>query len=87
MELDEDEYRATRILTGTDKRITMKEYVLTNLHLDGCFAIRLKDGKEYVCYKKENTHFIKKDNEEILLDDEVNKCFMSSVREYERYGI
>lgn len=67
--------------------ITLEDYVLTNLHLDGHFAIRLNDGKEYICYKKRNTHFIKKDNKEILLDEEVNKLFMASVREYNMSGI
>lgn len=68
-------------------KITLKDYVLTNLNLYGYFTIRLTDGKEYVCYKKGKTHFIKKDNKEMLLDDEVNKAFMSNVREYNRYGI
>lgn len=67
--------------------ITLEDYILTNLHLDGHFAIRLKDGKEYICYKKGKTHFIKKDDKEILLDDDVNKCFMASVREYNMSGI
>lgn len=57
------------------EKITIKNYVLTNLNLDGYFTIRLKDGKEYVCYKRGKTHYIKKDNREILLDDEVNKAF------------
>lgn len=69
------------------EEVTLKDYVLTNLHLDGYFAIRLKDNKEYICYKKGKMHFIKKDGKEILLDDEVNKAFMANVREYNRYGI
>ncbi len=68
-------------------KITINDYVLTNLNLDGYFTIRLKDGKEYVCYKKGKTHYIEKDNKKILLDEEVNKAFMSNVREYNRYGI
>ncbi len=69
------------------EEITLEDYILTNLHLDGCFAIRLKDNKEYICYKKGKTHYIIKDNKKIMLSDEVNKCFMASVREYNRCGI
>lgn len=69
------------------EKITKNDYVLTNINLDGYYVIQLKDGKAYKCYKKGNTHYIKKDGKEILLDDEVNKMFISSIREYERYGI
>lgn len=74
-----------------NKEITLEEYVLTNLHLgDWGYYIRLKDNIEYQVYKRKPRgqklyYFIKKDNEEIRLDEEVRKCFLQSKREYERY--
>ena len=77
----------------TEEEITKKEYVLTNLHPDDRgYYIRLNDEKEYQVYVKKprgqkQYHFIKKDGKEIKLDKEVEKWFLSDVREYERYGI
>lgn len=72
------------------KYITKDDYVLTNLSLDGCYCIRIKDGqeeKEYDVWYHKKDRYIKKDNEKIYLDDEVKKFFTSEVREYERYGV
>lgn len=76
-----------------NEKITVKEYVLTNLHPgDRGYYIRLKDNKEYQVYIRKprgqkQYHFIKKEGKEIRLDKEVEKYFLSSAREYERYGI
>lgn len=65
-----------------NKEITLEEYVLTNLHPgDWGYYIRLKDNIEYQVYKRKPRgqklyYFIKKDNEEIRLDEEVRKCFL-----------
>lgn len=75
------------------KEITLKDYVLTNLSLEEhCFVIRLKDNKEYIVYHRKprgqkTIYYIKKDGREILLDNEVKKCFLSEVRLYNRVGI
>lgn len=75
------------------KEITKKDYVLTNLSLEKhCFTIRLKDDKEYIVYHRrprgqKTIYFIIKDNKEILLDEEVKKCFLSEVRVYNHVGI
>lgn len=75
------------------EEITLKDYVLTNLNLkEHCFTIRLKDNKEYIVYNRKTRgqkmiYYIKKDDKEILLDDEVKKCFLSEVRVYNRVGI
>lgn len=74
------------------EKITLKDYVLTNLNLKGYFTIRLKDNKEYIVYHRKPRgqkaiYYIKKDDEEILIDDEVKKCFLSEVRLYNRVGI
>ena len=75
------------------EKITLEYYVLTNLHLkERCFAIRLKDNKEYIVYHKKSKgqktiYFIEKEGKEILLDDEVKKCYLSEVRLYNRVGI
>jgi len=75
------------------EQITLKDYILTNLHpRDWGYYIRLKDNKEYQVYIKKqrgqkNIYYIKKDNQEILLDEEVKKCFLSEVRVYSRVGI
>ncbi len=61
--------------------ITLDDYVLTNLSLkERCFVIRLKDNEEYIVYHRKTRgqktiYYIKKDEKEILLDDEVKKCF------------
>lgn len=73
--------------------ITLDDYVLTNLNLrEHCFTIRLKDNNEYIVYHKKprgqkTIYFIEKDGKEILLDDEVKKCYLSEVRLYNRVGI
>lgn len=75
------------------EKITRKDYVLTNLSLTNhCFVIRLKDNKEYIVYHRrprgqKTIYYIKKDDKEILLDDEVKKWFLSEVRLYNRVGI
>ncbi|MFQ9823134.1 MAG: hypothetical protein ACLRXI_07495 [Clostridia bacterium] len=75
------------------EEITLEEYVLTNLHPgDWGYYIRLKDNIEYQVYRRKPRgqklyYFIKKDNKEFRLDEEVRKCFLQSKREYERYGI
>ena len=70
-----------------EEKITTKEYVLTNIHLDGYYVIRLTDDKEYIIYKEGKKDYIIKDNKKIYLNDEVRKLVLSSIREYERYGI
>ncbi len=76
-----------------EDKITLEDYVLTNLNLrEQCFNIRLKDNKEYIVYHRrprgqKTIYYIKKDNKEILLDDEVKKCFLSEVRVYNTVGI
>lgn len=67
--------------------ITRKEYVLTNINRDCYYVIRLTDDKEYIIYKEGKKDYIIKDGEKIYLDDEVRKAVLSSIREYERYGI
>ena len=75
------------------KKITLNEYVLTNLNLkEFCFNIRLKDNREYIVYhrkqrRQKTIYYIKKDNKEILLDEEVKKCYLSEVRTYNMVGI
>lgn len=75
------------------EEITLKDYVLTNLNLkEHCFNIRLKNNKEYIVYHRKprgqkTIYYIKKDDKEILLDDEVKKCFLAEVRLYNRVGI
>ena len=67
--------------------ITKEDYVLTNLNAEGYYVIRLKDNKEYIVYKEGEKDYILKDNKKIYLDKEVRKMVLSSIREYERYGI
>ena len=75
------------------EEITRKDYILTNLDLKTlCFTIRLKDNKEYIVYHRrprgqKTIYYIKKDDKEILLDDEVKKWFLSEVRLYNRVEI
>lgn len=72
-----------------NKEITIDSYVLTNVNLEnGYFTIRLKDEKEYIVYReKGNKYFIIKDNQKILLNDEVRKVHLEAVREYQVSGI
>ena len=70
-----------------DEKITRKEYVLTNINRDCYYVIRLTDDKEYIIYKEGKKDYIKKDDKKIYLDDEVRNAVLSSIREYERYGI
>lgn len=76
-----------------ENEITKKDYILTNLHPDdGGYYIRLTDNKEYQLYHKKTQgqklyHYIKKDNQEMRLNKEVEKMVLSSIKEYERYGI
>ena len=67
--------------------ITKEDYVLTNLNAEGYYVIRLKDNKEYIVYKEGLRDYILKDNKKIYLGEEVRKMVLSSIREYERYGI
>lgn len=73
------------------EEITLEDYQLTNLGLDGFYRVRLKDGEEYKIYsKKENrkiVDYIKKDDKMIKLSKEVQKIVLAEIREYERYGI
>lgn len=75
------------------EKITLDDYVLTNLNLEKhCFSIRLKNNKEYIVYHRKprgqkTIYFIIKDNKEILLDEDVKKCYLSEVRIYNRVGI
>lgn len=75
------------------EKITLDDYVLTNLNLEKhCFSIRLKNSKEYIVYHRKprgqkTIYFIIKDNKEILLDEDVKKCYLSEVRIYNRVGI
>ena len=74
------------------EEITLEDYVLTNIGLDGYYVIRLKDEKEYIVYRRKPRgqkaiNYILKDGEEIPVSKDVIKLFLSSIREYERYGI
>lgn len=71
--------------------ITLNEYVLTNIGLDGYYVIRLKDGKEYKVYRKKQKNkiinYILRDGKEIPLNKDVLKLYISEIRIYERDGI
>lgn len=67
--------------------ITREDYVLTNINLDGYYVVRLKDNKEYKIYKEGKRDYIIKDNKKIYFDEQVRNWVLSSIREYERYGI
>lgn len=70
------------------EKITRKEYVLTNINLDNMhYVVRLTDDKEYSVYKEGKKDYIIRNNEKIYLDDEVRNAVLSSIREYERYGV
>lgn len=69
------------------EKITKEDYILTNINLDGYYVIELKDGKSYKIYKEGKKDYILKDNRKIYLDKQVRNLVLSSIREYERYGI
>lgn len=71
----------------TADEITLKDYVLTNLNLEGYYVVKLKDGNSYKIYKEGKRDYIMKNRKKIYLDDEVRKIVLSDIREYERYGI
>ena len=75
-----------------NKKITLNDYVLTNIDLEtGYFTIRLKDNKEYIVYlKKQNgktINYIEKDNMQMPLSDEVVKIHLEEVKTYQKSGI
>lgn len=75
-----------------EEKITLNEYELTNVDLKNhCFAIRLKNNEEYIVYSRKKDRrkifFIKKDGKELVLDDDVKKCYITEVRLYNRVGI
>lgn len=74
------------------EEITLKDYILTNIDLKTLnFTIRLKDNKEYIIYhKKENGKniiFIKKDNKEIPLSNEIEKKCIYEIKIYNKDDI
>lgn len=75
----------------TADEITLNDYLLTNLGLDGYYRIELKDNQTYKIYPRKEGRstrdYIKKDGKWIRLSYEVQKVVMSCIREYERYGI
>lgn len=75
-------------MSKADERIiTKNDYVLTNINLEGYYVIKLKDNKSYKIYKEGQKDYILIDNEKYYLDEEVRKYVLSSIKEYERYGI
>lgn len=70
------------------EEISLKDYVLTNINLNGYFTIRLTDNKEYIVYKGKNgKDYIVKDNKEIPLSKEVKNIHLGEVRVYQNEGI
>lgn len=73
--------------------ITKEEYILTNwwVTTTGQFVIRLKDEKEYPVYfrKTDNkkVYYIKKEDGNYKLDNELKKWFISNMKTYEEVGI
>ena len=67
--------------------IEKEDYILTNINLDGYYVIKLRDGNSYKIYKEGSRDYIFKDNKKIYLDKQVQNMVLSSIREYERYGI
>ena len=73
--------------------ITKKEYILTNWWVSrgGQFVIRLIDDEEYpVYFRKINNrkiYYIKKEDGNYKLDDEVKKYFIENMKTYIREGI
>ena len=71
-----------------NKEITIDDYELTNINLNGYYVIRLKnDDESYKIYKDGKRDYILKDNKKIYLSDEVRKIVLANIKEYERYGI
>lgn len=72
-----------------NEEVTIEEYELTNINLDGYYVIELKDGTVSKIYpnKKEKVDYIEKNGRKIKLSNEVQKAVLSSIREYERDGI
>lgn len=73
------------------EEITLNEYKLTNIGIDGYYVVVLKDGIISKIYPRKEgrrtVYYIEKDGKMIKLSYEVQKSVMSSIREYERYGI
>ena len=67
--------------------ITKEDYILININLEGYYVIKVKDGNSYKIYKENSRDYILKDNRKIYLDKQVQNLVLSSIREYERYGI
>ena len=73
--------------------ITKEEYILTNwwVTTTGQFVIRLKEEKEYPVYfrKTDNkkVYYIKKEDGNYKLDNELKKWFISNMKTYEEVGI
>lgn len=73
--------------------ITKEEYVLTNwwVTTTGQFVIRLKDNNEYPVYfqkiNNQKVYYIKKEDGNYKLDNEVKKWFISNIKTYEEVGI
>ncbi len=67
--------------------ITKEDYVLTNINLEGYYVIKLKESNSYKIYKEGSRYYILKDNKKVYLDKQVQNLVLSSIREYERYGI
>lgn len=74
-------------ISKDSEEITIDDYVLTNLNLDGYYVIELKDSNSYKIYKEGKKDYILKDNKKIYLSDEVRKIVLAEIKEYERYGI
>lgn len=73
--------------------ITREDYVLTNWWVmdRGEFVIRLKDEKEYPVYFRKidnkKVYYIKKEDGNYKLDDEIKEAFITEMKIYEREGI
>lgn len=74
-------------MSEEEKVITRKDYILTNINLDGYYVIKLKDDKAYKIYREGKKDYILINNEKYYLDEEIQKVVLSNIREYERYGI
>ena len=75
----------------TADEITVEEYELTNIGLDGYYIIKLKDGTISKIYPQKEgrkiVDYIEKDGKMVKLSYEVQKIVISQIKEYERYGI
>lgn len=73
------------------EEVTLNEYELTNIGIDGYYVVELKDGTISKIYPRKEgrrtVDYIEKDGKMVKLSYEVQKAVMSSIREYERYGI